>query len=64
MDAVVGMPLEDVARLDRQAVLDLLGVPLTPTRIKCAVLGLKVLQAGLYRYLAEQLSVDVVASVQ
>jgi nitrogen fixation NifU-like protein len=49
------MSLEDVERLDRQAVLDLLGVSLTPTRIKCAMLGLKVLQAGLYRYQAEQL---------
>jgi nitrogen fixation NifU-like protein len=43
-------------RLDRQAVLKLLGIPLTPTRVKCALLGLKVLQAGLYRHLAEQAS--------
>jgi nitrogen fixation NifU-like protein len=65
MDAVICMSLEDVERLDRQTVLDLLGVPLTPTRIKCAVLGLKVLQAGLYRYRSEQPSVDiVVASAQ
>jgi hypothetical protein len=35
-------------------VLDLLGLRLTPTRVKCAVLGLKVLQAGLYRELADQ----------
>ena len=56
MDTVVRMSLEDVERLDRQTVLDLLGVSLTPTRIKCAMLGLKVLQAGLYRYQAEQLS--------
>jgi nitrogen fixation NifU-like protein len=56
MDAVIGMPLEDVERLDRQTVLDLLGIPLTPTRVKCAVLGLKVLQAALCRYSAEQAS--------
>lgn len=54
MDAVIGMSLENVERLDRQTVLDLLGVPLTPMRIKCAVLGLKVLQAGLYHYRAKQ----------
>jgi nitrogen fixation protein NifU and related proteins len=53
MDAVVGAPVDEVRRLDRHGVLNLLGVPLTPTRVKCAVLGLKVLQAGLYRYLAE-----------
>jgi nitrogen fixation NifU-like protein len=58
MDAVVGMPLEEVERLDRHAVLDLLGVQLTPTRVKCAVLGLKVLQAGLYRYLVEHQPID------
>ena len=59
MDAVVGIPIADVQRLDRQAVLDLLGIPLTPTRVKCAMLGLKVLQAGLYRHLAEQASPSI-----
>ena len=53
MDTVVGMPVDEVQRLDRQAVLELLGIPLTPTRVKCAMLGLKVLQAGIYRYLDE-----------
>jgi nitrogen fixation NifU-like protein len=53
MDAVVGKSVDEVQQLDRQAVLDLLGIPLTPTRIKCAVLGLKVLQAGISRYLAD-----------
>ena len=52
MDAVVGKSVDAVQRLDRQVVLDLLGIPLTPTRVKCAMLGLKVLQAGVYRYLA------------
>jgi nitrogen fixation protein NifU and related proteins len=56
MDAVVGKTVDEVQRLDRHAVLDLLGVPLTPTRIKCAMLGLKVLQAGVYRYLDEHSS--------
>jgi nitrogen fixation protein NifU and related proteins len=56
MEAVNGKSIADVQRLDRQAVLDLLGVPLTPARIKCAMLGLKVLQAGIYRHLAEQAS--------
>jgi hypothetical protein len=54
MDVVVGKSVDEVQRLDRHAVPDLLGVPLTPTRVKCAVLGLKVLQAGLYRELANQ----------
>jgi nitrogen fixation protein NifU and related proteins len=52
MDAVVGTSVDEVQQLDRQAVLDMLGISLTPTRIRCAVLGLKVLQAGIARYLA------------
>jgi nitrogen fixation protein NifU and related proteins len=59
MDAVVGISVADVQRLDRQAVLNLLGIPLTRTRVKCAMLGLKVLQAGLYRHLAEQASPSI-----
>ena len=56
MDAVLGKLVDEVQQLDRHAVLDLLGLRLTPTRVKCAVLGLKVLQAGLYRELADQAS--------
>jgi nitrogen fixation NifU-like protein len=59
MDTVVGISVADVQRLDRQAVLNLLGIPLTPTRVKCAMLGLKVLQAGLYRHLADQASPSI-----
>ena len=59
MDAVVGISVADVQRLDRQTMLNLLGIPLTPTRVKCAMLGLKVLQAGLYRDLAEQSSAPI-----
>jgi nitrogen fixation NifU-like protein len=41
-----GMTLDDVAALDRDDVLDLLGVEVTPMRIKCAVLAEKVVQDG------------------
>jgi nitrogen fixation NifU-like protein len=53
MDAVLGKSVDEVQQLDRHAVLALLGLRLTPTRVKCAVLGLKVLQAGLYRELID-----------
>jgi nitrogen fixation NifU-like protein len=63
-EAVIGRSIAEVQQLDRQSVLDMLGIPLTPARVKCAVLGLKVLQAGLYRDLADQASLlDKVASV-
>lgn len=49
LDRVVGQPLEVVQTLSRDDVLDELGVTsLTVSRIKCAMLPLKVLKAGAY----------------
>ena len=39
--------IEDLRKIDPQEVLDLLGVTLTPTRTKCALLIFKTLQKGL-----------------
>jgi len=41
-----GMRLDEVRELDRDDVLELLGVEVTPMRIKCAVLAEKVVQDG------------------
>lgn len=45
-----GMTLEEVEDLDREDMLDLLGVEVTPMRVKCAVLAEKVVQDGLRIY--------------
>ncbi|MDZ7701035.1 MAG: iron-sulfur cluster assembly scaffold protein [Halobacteriales archaeon] len=45
-DEVRGLTLEELYDLDRDDVLELLGVEVTPMRIKCAVLAEKVLQDG------------------
>jgi nitrogen fixation NifU-like protein len=47
-DEIKGKSLEEIRQYDKQAILDLLGIPLGPTRVKCALLPLKVLKAGAY----------------
>jgi nitrogen fixation NifU-like protein len=48
IESIIGKPLEEVKRLTKQDVLDLLGIELGPVRLKCALLSLKVLKAGVY----------------
>jgi nitrogen fixation NifU-like protein len=43
-----GMSLEDAKQIGKDDVLDELGIEISPARIKCALLSLKVLKAGAY----------------
>jgi nitrogen fixation NifU-like protein len=43
-----GMSLEDAKQIGKADVLDELGIEISPARIKCALLSLKVLKAGAY----------------
>jgi nitrogen fixation protein NifU and related proteins len=43
-----GRPLEEVKQLTRDDVLEMLGIELGPVRLKCALLALKTLKAGVY----------------
>ncbi len=47
-DELMGKSLDEIKKLDKQFILDMLGIPLGPTRIKCALLPLKVIKAGAY----------------
>jgi nitrogen fixation NifU-like protein len=47
-DLVVGKTLDEIRNLTREDVLDELGIDLGPVRLKCALLPLKVLKAGVY----------------
>ena len=48
MESIVGKPIEEVKKLNKQDILDMLGIDLGPVRLKCALLSLKVLKAGVY----------------
>ncbi|WP_330630338.1 iron-sulfur cluster assembly scaffold protein [Halocatena halophila] len=45
-EMLTGMTLEDLDELDRDDVIEMLGVDISPMRVKCAVLAEKVAQDG------------------
>lgn len=48
MEEIVGKSTEELKELDKQYILDLLGIEIGPVRLKCALLALKVLKAGVW----------------
>jgi nitrogen fixation NifU-like protein len=43
----IGMKVDDVAQLDAEWMTDLLGIEISPTRKKCALLNLKVMRGAI-----------------
>ena len=48
-ELVQGRTVEEVARLPKEELLEEIGIPLTPVRLKCAILGLGVLKVALHK---------------
>jgi nitrogen fixation NifU-like protein len=48
IESVIGKNIDEVKSLSKQDVLDLLGIELGAVRLKCALLPLKVIKAGVY----------------
>lgn len=48
MEEVVGKSLDELKEWDKEYILDMLGIEIGPVRLKCALLPLKVLKAGVW----------------
>ena len=48
-ELVRGRDAGEVARMPKEELLDEIGIPLTPVRLKCAILGLGVLKVALHK---------------
>lgn len=47
-EMVIGLELDQVKDISAQDMIDELGISISPARVKCALLGLKVLKSGAY----------------
>ena len=48
MESIQGKTIDEVKALTKEDILEMLGIELGPVRLKCALLSLKVLKAGVY----------------
>jgi nitrogen fixation protein NifU and related proteins len=45
-ETIKGMPLQEIAKLSKDVVLENVGIGISPTRLKCATLGLRVAKSA------------------
>lgn len=48
LESIIGKSTEEIKVLTKADILDMLGIELGPVRLKCALLPLKILKAGVY----------------
>jgi nitrogen fixation NifU-like protein len=54
-----GKTLDEMKAIGKGDILNMLGIDPGPTRIKCALLGLKVIKLGVYGYLGQTVTEEV-----
>ena len=58
-EMVDGKNLNEIKNMNKDQILQLLGIDLSPVRLKCALLGLKVLKIGVYNYLGQRMEEEI-----
>jgi len=58
-EVIKGKNLDEIKALGKKDILNLLGIDPGPTRIKCALLSLKVVKLGVYGYLGQVITEEV-----
>ena len=48
LEYVIGKSIDEIKQMKKDVLLDLLGIELGPVRLKCALLPLKIIKAGVY----------------
>lgn len=57
-EEINGKTVDDIMKLTKEDVLDLLGIQISYVRIKCALLALKVLKMAAYTYEGKKFDID------
>ncbi|HNB52752.1 MAG TPA: SUF system NifU family Fe-S cluster assembly protein [Anaerolineales bacterium] len=60
IESILGKDLAEVKALTKEDILDMLGIELGPVRLKCALLSLKVVKAGVYGIAAGEAGDEIV----
>ncbi len=52
-EMIIGRSIEDLTEMNEKELLDAIGIPLGPVRLKCALLSYRVLKKGIINYLSK-----------